>query len=142
VDTKLLIVDDEAAFIGSVNANRRSWFHDSEIDAKTVDTTGPGGTAQGTRGWVRNFRADADLWSRHFNVSPSFLRDFATCLAAWQAVITGQFVLLGGSLLDISSIVSVRPYDVGAAVPRFSIAGAPVDSALLELAWNTLEDPT
>ena len=43
--------------------------------------------------------------------------------------------------MDISGTVSIRPYDVDAAVPRYAIAGVPVASDLLQLAWNTLEDP-
>lgn len=49
VHTKLLIVDDEAALIGSVNSSRRSWSHDSEIDATIVDVTGRGQRSADTR---------------------------------------------------------------------------------------------
>jgi phosphatidylserine/phosphatidylglycerophosphate/cardiolipin synthase-like enzyme len=140
VHSKLLIVDDEAAFIGSVNSNRRSWFHDSEIDATIVDTNGPGGIAPGTRGVVRDFRCN--LWSQHFTLDSALLGDFAFCLGIWQAIISGQLVIIGGNLADISGIVSVRPYNVGATVPRFAIAGVPVASNVLEMVWNTLEDPT
>lgn len=139
VHSKLLIVDDEAAFVGSVNSNRRSWFHDSEIDATIVDTSGPGGIAPGARGWVRDFRCA--LWARHFNFTFAQIGDFATCLTVWRAIISGQLVVIDGNLVDISGTVSVRPYDVAAAVPRYSIAGVPVASDLLQLAWNTLEDP-
>jgi phosphatidylserine/phosphatidylglycerophosphate/cardiolipin synthase-like enzyme len=140
VHSKLLIVDDEAAFIGSVNSNRRSWFHDSEIDATLVDQNGPGGTAPGNRGVVRDFRCN--LWSQHFNLDPALLGDFAFCLQIWQAIISGQFVLINGNLVDISGTVSVRKYNVGATVPRYAIGGFPVNPTLLDLAWNTLEDPS
>ena len=63
------------------------------------------------------------------------------CLTVWRAVISAQLVLLAGNLVDISGTVSVRPYDVNAPVARFSIGGVPVSPALLEAAWNTLEDP-
>jgi phosphatidylserine/phosphatidylglycerophosphate/cardiolipin synthase-like enzyme len=129
VHTKLLIVDDEAAFIGSPNSNRRSWFHDSEIDATIVDTTGPGGTVPGTRGFVRDLRCE--LWARHLNVATGALGSLPIDVGLWRGVI-------GGTTLG----ASVRPYNVGAIVPRYAIAGVPVDIKLLELAWNTLEDPT
>jgi phosphatidylserine/phosphatidylglycerophosphate/cardiolipin synthase-like enzyme len=132
VHSKLLIVDDEAAFIGSVNSSRRSWFHDSEIGATIVDTNGPGGIAPGTRGVVRDFRCN--LWSQHLSLGTALLGDFTFCLGMWQAIISGNPV--------ISGTVSVRPYNVGAIVPRFAIAGVPVNSKLLNIAWNTLEDPT
>jgi phosphatidylserine/phosphatidylglycerophosphate/cardiolipin synthase-like enzyme len=140
VHSKLLIVDDEAAFIGSVNSNRRSWFHDSEIDATIVDSTGPGGIAPGTRGWVRDFRCS--LWAQHLNLSSALLGDFATCLTFWQAVISGQLVLINGNLVDISGTVSVRSYNATAVVQRYAIGGVPVASGLLDKAWDSLEDPT
>jgi phosphatidylserine/phosphatidylglycerophosphate/cardiolipin synthase-like enzyme len=37
VHSKLVIVDDQAATIGSVNMNRRSWYYDSEIAAAISD---------------------------------------------------------------------------------------------------------
>jgi phosphatidylserine/phosphatidylglycerophosphate/cardiolipin synthase-like enzyme len=129
VHSKLLVVDDEAAFIGSVNSSRRSWFHDSEIDATLVDTNGPGGIAPGTRGSVRDFRCD--LWSRHLNIASALLGDFAFCLGQWQAIISGH-----------TSAVSVRPYSFGATVPRYQIKGVTVPDGVLDKAWDTLEDPT
>jgi hypothetical protein len=129
VHSKLLIVDDEAAFIGSVNSNRRSWFHDSEIDATVVDAVGPGGTTPGTRGWARDLRCE--LWSRHLHIATGLLGDPISDVALWLGVITGT--TLGAS---------VRPYDVTAAVPRYAIAGVTVPDLLLEQAWNAVEDPT
>ncbi|MBI3833200.1 MAG: hypothetical protein HY287_02600 [Planctomycetes bacterium] len=139
VHSKLLIVDDEAAFIGSVNSSRRSWFHDSEIAATIVDATGPGGEAPGQRGWVRDFRCN--LWSRHFGLAPALLGNFATCLAIWQAIINLQTIIVSG----VNGVISVRPYDVNATVPRYAkgmpnTAGA--RDRLLEKLWNTLEDPS
>jgi hypothetical protein len=140
VHSKLLIVDDEAAFIGSANSNRRSWFHDSEIDATIVDRGGAGGTAPGTRGWVRDFRCT--LWSQHLNLASATLGDFPTALTFWQAVVSGSFVLIDGTLTDISGTVSVRAYNATAAVARYAIAGIPVPDALLQKAWDSLEDPS
>jgi phosphatidylserine/phosphatidylglycerophosphate/cardiolipin synthase-like enzyme len=137
VHSKLLIVDDEAAFIGSVNSNRRSWFHDSEIDATIVDSTGSGGAAPGSRGWVRDFRCN--LWSQHLNLSSAILGDFPTSLTFWQAVLSGSFVLIGGTLTDISGTVSVRAYSSTAVVSRYQIAATPVPDALLRKAWDSLE---
>jgi len=129
VHSKVLIVDDEAAFIGAVNSSRRSWFHDSEIDATIVDTTGPGGTSPGTGGWVRNLRCE--LWSRHLKVSAAVLGDVPTDVDLWRGVLAGTN--LG---------TSVRPYDATAAVPRYKIGGVvPVANPLLDMAWNNLEDP-
>jgi phosphatidylserine/phosphatidylglycerophosphate/cardiolipin synthase-like enzyme len=129
VHSKLLIVDDEAAFIGSVNSNRRSWFHDSEIDATIVDSGGVGGTTPGTRGWIRDFRCQ--LWSKHLNTANGSLGDATVDVNLWRGVISGT--TLG---------TSVRPYNVAAVVPRYSINGVAVPAPLLQKAWDTLEDPT
>jgi phosphatidylserine/phosphatidylglycerophosphate/cardiolipin synthase-like enzyme len=40
VHAKVCVVDDEWACVGSDNANRRSWTHDSELSAAFVDTIG------------------------------------------------------------------------------------------------------
>jgi phosphatidylserine/phosphatidylglycerophosphate/cardiolipin synthase-like enzyme len=128
VHSKLLIVDDQAAFIGSVNSNRRSWSHDSEVDATIVDMSGPGGIVPGTRGWIREFRCT--VWSRHFNQPASSLGDPSADLAIWQGINSGT---VSGS--------SVRPYDVNANVPRWTPYGVPIPSSMLDKLWDTLFDP-
>jgi phosphatidylserine/phosphatidylglycerophosphate/cardiolipin synthase-like enzyme len=128
VHSKLLMVDDEAAFIGSVNSNRRSWFHDSEIDVTIVDPGGPGGTTPGTRGWIREIRCQ--LWSRHLNIPTAALGDPTTDIFQWFGVISG--LTLG---------TSVRPYDVAAVVPRYTIKGVQLADPILQIGWDTLEDP-
>jgi phosphatidylserine/phosphatidylglycerophosphate/cardiolipin synthase-like enzyme len=40
VHAKVCVVDDEWACVGSDNANRRSWTHDSELSAAFVDVSG------------------------------------------------------------------------------------------------------
>jgi len=129
VHSKLLIVDDEAAFIGSPNSNRRSWFHDSEIDATVVDSTGPRGTALGTRGFARDLRCE--LWARHLNVATGALGNLPTDIALWRGVIAGT--TLG---------TSVRPYDITATPPRPSFGGVPVPPFVLDRLWDGLVDPT
>jgi phosphatidylserine/phosphatidylglycerophosphate/cardiolipin synthase-like enzyme len=129
VHCKLLIVDDEAAFLGSVNSSRRSWFHDSEVDVTIVDTlNGPGGTLPGTRGWVRDLRCE--LWSRHFNRPSATLGDLAVDLAVWSGVAAGT---VAGT--------SVSPYDATATVPRVTAAGKPILAPLLQKIWDGVEDP-
>jgi hypothetical protein len=38
--------------------------------------------------------------------------------------------------------VSVRAYNATAVVPRYDIGGVPVADALLQKAWDTIEDPS
>lgn len=84
VHSKLLLIDDEAAFIGSVNSSRRSWSHDSEVDATIVDASGPGGTGPGTRGWVRDFRCT--LWNKHLPAATPCTGDPDTDLQIWLSI--------------------------------------------------------
>ncbi|HEX8066067.1 MAG TPA: phosphatidylserine/phosphatidylglycerophosphate/cardiolipin synthase family protein [Thermoleophilaceae bacterium] len=60
---KVVIADDQAAVIGSVNSSNRSWTHDTEVATLFVDAIGAGGTAPGTRGFARQARCD--LWREH-----------------------------------------------------------------------------
>jgi phosphatidylserine/phosphatidylglycerophosphate/cardiolipin synthase-like enzyme len=128
VHSKVLIVDDEAAFIGSVNSNRRSWYHDSEVDATIVDRNGPGASAFGSRGWVREFRCS--VWASHLNQPASSLGDVAADLAIWQGISRGT---ISGS--------SVRPYGVHTRLRRYTYHGIPIPVTLLQTLWNELIDP-
>lgn len=128
VHSKLLIVDDEAAFIGSPNSNRRSWFHDSEIDATIVDGRGAGGTASGTRGWVRDFRCE--LWSRHLGVAASTLGYPAGDITLWELAHAGS---LPGT--------TVRPYNIFMVPPRPSLGGIQAPDPLLDRVWDGVVDP-
>ena len=49
VHAKVCIVDDVWACVGSDNANRRSWSHDSELSAAVLDPDGE---------WARSLRLD------------------------------------------------------------------------------------
>lgn len=60
---KVVIADDQAAVIGSVNSSNRSWTHDTEAHVSFIDGIGTGGTAPGARGFARQARID--LWQEH-----------------------------------------------------------------------------
>jgi phosphatidylserine/phosphatidylglycerophosphate/cardiolipin synthase-like enzyme len=49
VHSKVCILDDVWASVGSDNFNRRSWTHDSELSAIVVDRAGPSGFARRLR---------------------------------------------------------------------------------------------
>ena len=49
VHAKVCIIDDTWACVGSDNANRRSWTHDSELSCAVLDTVG---------GWPRQLRLE------------------------------------------------------------------------------------
>jgi phosphatidylserine/phosphatidylglycerophosphate/cardiolipin synthase-like enzyme len=77
VHSKLVIVDDLAATIGSVNMNRRSWYYDSEIAATITDSPET----------IRALRVG--IWRQHLkprggDVSERELLDPLAALRLWQ----------------------------------------------------------
>ena len=80
VHSKLVIVDDEAATIASVNQNRRSWYHDSELACLVTDAPD----------LIRGMRVG--IWSHHLtNLGPrDNIRDPAAALQIWRSVYDGQ----------------------------------------------------
>jgi phosphatidylserine/phosphatidylglycerophosphate/cardiolipin synthase-like enzyme len=61
--SKVWMVDDVIAKIGSANCNQRSYTHDSEMDIVMVD----GALSNGARAFARNFRIK--LWGEHLGMS-------------------------------------------------------------------------
>jgi phosphatidylserine/phosphatidylglycerophosphate/cardiolipin synthase-like enzyme len=74
VHSKFVLVDDRAASIASVNMNRRSWYHDSEL--ATVITDAPE--------LIRDLRLR--VWSEHLTLKPGEdIRDPVAALNVWQS---------------------------------------------------------
>jgi phosphatidylserine/phosphatidylglycerophosphate/cardiolipin synthase-like enzyme len=76
VHSKVCIVDDVWAMVGSDNMSIRSWTHDSELSCAVIDAerddrepTDPGGSGEGARRFARDLRVR--LWSEHLGVDPS-----------------------------------------------------------------------
>jgi len=74
VHSKVCIIDDVWATVGSDNLNRRSWTHDSELTAAIVDTErdereprDPGGRGDGARRFARDLRLE--LWREHLDLT-------------------------------------------------------------------------
>lgn len=101
VHSKVCIVDDVWAAVGSDNFNRRSWTHDSELTAAVLDEErdereprDPGGLGDGARGFARRLRLE--LWREHLDLADdeplldpltamATMRRSADALAAWHA---------------------------------------------------------
>ena len=73
VHSKVCIIDDVWATVGSDNFNRRSWTHDSELTAAVVDEQrdrreplDPAGLGDGARTFARNLRLE--LWREHLDL--------------------------------------------------------------------------
>jgi phosphatidylserine/phosphatidylglycerophosphate/cardiolipin synthase-like enzyme len=82
VHSKVWIVDDVYAKIGSSNANTRSLTHDSEADLHVID----GGILNGGRRFARNLRIA--LWGEHLSIPPVLrnarLEDPIAALDYWR----------------------------------------------------------
>jgi hypothetical protein len=126
VHSKLILVDDEAALVGSMNSNRRSWFHDSEVFITIVDNGGAGTPA--APGWVRSFRAA--LWGDHLGVAPASVLDPLAGMALWTGAL--------GSALPSATC---RPYNVFTVPVRPNLYGYPAPDPVLDLYWDTFADP-
>lgn len=120
VHSKLLIVDDEAACVGTLNYSRRSWTHDSEVMATVVDTAGPTFPPSANPSAFAHELRTA-LWAEHLQVAPSAVTDLAAAKALWKTLPAGA---------------RVRPYD-----PKAPIARLPIPSRLLDVYWETVADP-
>jgi phosphatidylserine/phosphatidylglycerophosphate/cardiolipin synthase-like enzyme len=93
VHAKACIIDDTWACVGSDNANRRSWTHDSELSCAVLDSE-----TVGLRGWAHALRVELAMEHLGDAVLPDALddpvhtfqafRDSAARLDAWHA--TGQ----------------------------------------------------
>src|SRR5204863_4033472 len=64
VHSKVMIIDDVYAVVGSPNINRRGMTHDTELAAGVVDADIVGGVCR----FARDLRLN--LWGEHLNLSP------------------------------------------------------------------------
>lgn len=113
--SKVWIVDDVVAKIGSANCNRRSYTHDSEMDLVMVD----GSLSKGARAFARNFRME--LWAEHLGLGKAkmgMLEDHMHALDYWR-----------GPRLPGSHVYA---YDETADAP---------ENSLMHQGWDLIIDP-
>ncbi len=97
--SKVVVIDDTWAMVGSDNMNRRSWTHHSELSCAVLDATpdpraphDPGGLGDGARVFARDLRLE--LWREHLDATSDdglldpadafeSLRTSAKALQAW-----------------------------------------------------------
>jgi phosphatidylserine/phosphatidylglycerophosphate/cardiolipin synthase-like enzyme len=85
VHSKLMIVDDRFAGIGSVNVNKRSLSTDSELHLGIVDAQIDNGTIGGNAARVCRFAKSlrVRLWSEHLGLDPKLMDDPVAAVAHW-----------------------------------------------------------
>jgi phosphatidylserine/phosphatidylglycerophosphate/cardiolipin synthase-like enzyme len=81
VHSKMWVIDDEFAIIGSANCNRRSYTHDSEVTAGVYDPD---------RSFAKQLRMA--LWAKHLNMAPSALTDGVASARFWLSPPPGAHV--------------------------------------------------
>jgi phosphatidylserine/phosphatidylglycerophosphate/cardiolipin synthase-like enzyme len=130
VHSKVWIIDDEFAVIGSVNSNQRSWMHDSEVAAGIYDASRDGSNEAGLPHSLR-----VELWQEHLNMrtpeGAAELRDGVAGAAHWLHPPKGA---------------RVRPYDIDERNQRgendqglpFPFPRFLADS---DLVWDNIFDP-
>ena len=80
VHAKVCVIDDTWACVGSDNANRRSWSHDSELSCAVLDTaTGPEGS------WARALRGDLAVEHLGAGATPEDVSDPVRAFDAFRA---------------------------------------------------------
>ena len=90
VHSKVVIVDDVWAIVGSDNLNRRSWTHDSELSVAVLDARrdpreprDPAGLGDGARTFARDLRLA--LWREHLGRDVDDVADLLAPAAAFAA---------------------------------------------------------
>ncbi|MGV3708054.1 MAG: hypothetical protein ACO1Q7_04375 [Gemmatimonas sp.] len=86
VHSKMVLIDDAFASIGSANCNRRGYYSDGECNIFALRET----VADGDDNWIRNLRIK--LWSEHLGVTEEYgrvaLRDPALCQSLFDRKFT------------------------------------------------------
>jgi phosphatidylserine/phosphatidylglycerophosphate/cardiolipin synthase-like enzyme len=133
VHSKLVIVDDLAATIGSVNMNRRSWYYDSELAAAITDSPD---TIQAMR---------VGIWRQHLkpgtgDVSERELADPMGAFRLWQ-----EAHAKSPPWYDFDARTAPRPrlsaLTFGAVPDRLSVGILPDVMAALQLAKLVVAAP-
>jgi phosphatidylserine/phosphatidylglycerophosphate/cardiolipin synthase-like enzyme len=80
IHSKMAVIDDEVALIGSANCNNRGWETDSELVVATFqDARGMASVAG---------RLRADLWAHHLGTSPAAVADGVRSRGLWDTAPT------------------------------------------------------
>jgi phosphatidylserine/phosphatidylglycerophosphate/cardiolipin synthase-like enzyme len=97
VHTKMTIVDDQYAIVGSANLNRRSMTHDSEVGAGIFDPS--------ENPFAKRLRVA--LWAKHLGLAASSLGDAVASARHWFSLRPGTAA--GGGVCVYQENVNVRP---------------------------------
>ena len=113
VHSKMFIMDDQFAIIGSANCNRRGWTHDSEVMVGIADESSD---AVAVHHFAHQLRIA--LWAEHLGLPPADLVDGVASATHW---------------------LSPRPR--GARIQPYGISRDDFETAIGDPQWNNVIDP-
>ena len=138
VHSKVCIIDDVWATIGSDNLNRRSWTHDSELTAAIVDMEhddreplDPAGRGDGARRFARDLRLE--LWREHLDLTDdAVLLDPDVALARMRAQAVALDAWHEGGCIGPRPPGRLRVHVMAIATPWQRIVASPVYRAFVD----------
>ncbi|HEX3532050.1 MAG TPA: phospholipase D-like domain-containing protein [Thermoanaerobaculia bacterium] len=135
VHAKVMIVDDMFLSVGSANLNRRSLYHDGELNSFTLPQHLKGDPANPAR------RLRCRLWAEHLGLPPEMgLSLLADPLSAISLFTTRSWY--NGSHLQPLSFFGPTPLDVGLGTNILKLTIGGIEEELKPQAWRLLVDPT
>ncbi len=131
VHSKIWIIDDEFVSIGTLNANRRSWTHDSEVVAGIYETSSDELLMYRLAHWLR-----IKLWAEHLGLRPF---DFKPDRQPSDDELLAYAELADG----VASSVHFKKPPPSARIHAYDEFGAGVghDATVSTVLWEDFADP-
>ena len=148
VHSKVVVVDDVWAMIGSDNLNRRSWTHDSELSCAVVDSqrddrppVDPAEEGDGARRFARDLRLK--LMCEHLDARPGEIDELLDPVSAFEALKVSASRLQAwydGGRTGPRPPGRVRPHDPAVLPRRHRPWAVPVYRAIYDPDGRALRD--
>lgn len=148
VHTKMVLIDDAFASIGSANCNRRGYYSDGECNIFAMRDT----IADGADNWIRNLRLA--LWSEHLGVTEEYgrvaLLDPAACLPLFDRKFTtgNRFTPVDAQPYSVDLELSTEFVDTTTALGGLAMIGtlaagigAAIAGSQSDAIFDTIVDP-
>ena len=142
VHSKVCVIDDVWATVGSDNFNRRSWTHDSELTAAVVDEQhdpreplDPGGLGDGARVFARDLRLE--LWREHLDLAAcphddALLMDPADAIATLRSRVAALDAWYAGGSAGPRPPGRLRTHVMGAPTTWQRVLASPAYRAVVD----------